>query len=384
MQFFSSPAKLGILGGGQLGKMLLYTTRKWDITTHVLDPSAVAPSRLACNHFVQGDFNDYQTVYDFGKNLDVLTIEIEHINTEALRQLEKEGVKTYPSATTLEVIQNKGVQKDFYVQHGIPTAPHQRFENLKLLEQAVDAGKLSLPFVWKAAKMGYDGNGVKIVRTSEDMDYLTDQECMVEALIPFTHELAVTVVRNPSGEVKTYPVVEMEFHPEANQVEYVLCPARLDDTVKEKATEIALKVSNALQHVGLLAVELFLTEAGEIVVNEVAPRAHNSGHHTIETTLTDQFEQHIRAVLDLPLGGTDLAIAGVMVNLVGAEGHQGNVHYNNIEKALQIKGVTPHIYGKKETRPFRKMGHVTIVDQDINQARETAEKVKQLITVISN
>ncbi|MGB1449309.1 MAG: 5-(carboxyamino)imidazole ribonucleotide synthase [Flavobacteriaceae bacterium] len=384
MQFFSSPAKLGILGGGQLGKMLLYTTRKWDITTHVLDPSAVAPSRLACNHFVQGDFNDYQTVYDFGKNLDVLTIEIEHINTEALRQLEKEGVKTYPSATTLEVIQNKGVQKDFYVQHGIPTAPHQRFENLKLLEQAVDAGKLSLPFVWKAAKMGYDGNGVKIVRTSEDMDYLTDQECMVEALIPFTHELAVTVVRNPSGEVKTYPVVEMEFHPEANQVEYVLCPARLDDTVKEKATEIALKVSNALQHVGLLAVELFLTEAGEIVVNEVAPRAHNSGHHTIETTLTDQFEQHIRAVLDLPLGSTDLAIAGVMVNLVGAEGHQGNVHYNNIEKALQIKGVTPHIYGKKETRPFRKMGHVTIVDQDINQARETAEKVKQLITVISN
>lgn len=384
MQFFSSPAKLGILGGGQLGKMLLYTTRKWDITTHVLDPSAVAPSRLACNHFVQGDFNDYQTVYDFGKNLDVLTIEIEHINTEAVRQLEKEGVKTYPSATTLEVIQNKGVQKDFYVQHGIPTAPHQRFENLKLLEQAVDAGKLSLPFVWKAAKMGYDGNGVKIVRTSEDMDYLTDQECMVEALIPFTHELAVTVVRNPSGEVKTYPVVEMEFHPEANQVEYVLCPARLDDTVKEKATEIALKVSNALQHVGLLAVELFLTEAGEIVVNEVAPRAHNSGHHTIETTLTDQFEQHIRAVLDLPLGSTDLAIAGVMVNLVGAEGHQGNVHYNNIEKALQIKGVTPHIYGKKETRPFRKMGHVTIVDQDINQARETAEKVKQLITVISN
>ena len=384
MQFFSSPAKLGILGGGQLGKMLLYTTRKWDITTHVLDPSAVAPSRLACNHFVQGDFNDYQTVYDFGKNLDVLTIEIEHINTEALKQLEKEGVKTYPSAATLEIIQNKGVQKDFYVQHAIPTAAHQRFENLSLLEQAVATEKLSFPFVWKAAKMGYDGNGVKIIRSNADMDYLTDQECMVEALIPFTHELAVTVVRNPSGEVKTYPVVEMEFHPEANQVEYVLCPARVDDEIKEKATQIALKVSNALQHVGLLAVELFLTESGAIYVNEVAPRAHNSGHHTIETTLTDQFEQHIRAVLDLPLGSTDLAIAGVMVNLVGAEGYQGNVHYNNIEKALQIKGVTPHIYGKKETRPFRKMGHVTIVDQDINQARETAEKVKQLITVISN
>ena len=384
MQFFSSQAKLGILGGGQLGKMLLYTTRKWDINTHVLDPSADAPSRIACDHFEQGDFKDYQTVYNFGKNLDVLTIEIEHVNTYALRQLEKEGVQTYPNAATLELIQNKGVQKDFYAQHNIPTSAHMRFENLSLLLQAVETEKLRLPFVWKAAKMGYDGNGVKIIRKREDLDYLTDQECMVEDLVPFTHELAVTVVRNPSGEVKTYPVVEMEFHPEANQVEYVLCPARIDDSIKEKATQIALQVSNALNHVGLLAVELFLTEEGNIFVNEVAPRAHNSGHHTIETSITDQFEQHIRAVLNLPLGNTDLNVAGVMVNLVGAEGHTGQVHYNNIEKALNMKGVSPHIYGKKQTRPFRKMGHVTIVDQDINTARETAEKVKQLITVISN
>ena len=384
MQFFSSQAKLGILGGGQLGKMLLYTTRKWDISTHVLDPSADAPSRIACDHFVQGDFKDYQTVYDFGKNLDVLTIEIEHVNTDALRQLEKEGVQTYPNAATLELIQNKGVQKDFYAQHNIPTSAHMRFENLPLLQQAVNTKKLSFPFVWKAAKMGYDGNGVKIIRKREDLDYLTDQECMVEDLVPFTHELAVTVVRNPSGEVKTYPAVEMEFHPEANQVEYVLCPARIKDSIKEKATQIALQVSKALNHVGLLAVELFLTEDGDIFVNEVAPRAHNSGHHTIETSITDQFEQHIRAVLNLPLGNTDLIIAGVMVNLVGAEGHTGQVHYNNIETALSMKGVSPHIYGKKQTRPFRKMGHVTIVDQDINTACETAEKVKQLITVISN
>ena len=384
MQFFSSQAKLGILGGGQLGKMLLSTTRKWDINTHVLDPSADAPSRIACDHFEQGDFKDYQTVYNFGKNLDVLTIEIEHVNTDALRQLEKEGVQTYPNAATLELIQNKGVQKDFYAQHNIPTSAYMRFENLSLLLQAVETEKLSLPFVWKAAKMGYDGNGVKIIRKREDLDYLTDQKCMVEDLVPFTHELAVTVVRNPSGEVKTYPVVEMEFHPEANQVEYVLCPARIDDSIKEKATQIALQVSKALNHVGLLAVELFLTEEGNIFVNEVAPRAHNSGHHTIETSITDQFEQHIRAVLNLPLGNTDLNVAGVMVNLVGAEGHTGQVHYNNIEKALNMKGVSPHIYGKKQTRPFRKMGHVTIVDQDINTARETAEKVKQLITVISN
>ena len=382
MQFFSSQAKLGILGGGQLGKMLLYVTRKWDINTHVLDPSADAPSRLACDHFVQGDFKDYQTVYDFGKNLDVLTIEIEHVNTDALRQLEKEGVQTYPNAATLELIQNKGVQKDFYAQHNIPTSAYMRFENLSLLLQAVETEKLNLPFVWKAAKMGYDGNGVKIIRKMEDLDYLTDQECMVENLVPFTHELAVTVVRNPSGEIKTYPVVEMEFHPEANQVEYVLCPARIDESIKEKATQIALQISKALNHVGLLAVELFLTEEGDIFVNEVAPRAHNSGHHTIETSITDQFEQHIRAVLNLPLGNTDLIVSGVMVNLVGAEGHTGQVHYNNLEKALSMKGVNPHIYGKKQTRPFRKMGHVTIVDQDINSARETAEKVKQLITVI--
>ena len=384
MQYFSSTAKLGILGGGQLGKMLLYTTRKWDITTHVLDPSQSAPAKLACDHFSQGDFKDYQTVYDFGKHLDVITIEIEHVNTEALRQLEKEGVQVYPSAATLELIQNKGVQKDFYQQNQIPTSKHQRFENIAVLLQALETGKLNYPFVWKAALMGYDGNGVSIIRSKQDIDQLNDQECIAEELVPFTHELAVIVARSAKGEMKTYPVVEMEFHPEANQVEYVLCPARISESIKKKATEIAIKTAEAFSHVGLLAVELFLTEEGEIMVNEVAPRAHNSGHLTIETSLTDQFEQHIRAVLGLPLGSTNATVAGVMVNLVGAEGHTGQVHYNNIEQALSIEGVTPHIYGKKDTRPFRKMGHVTIVNDDINIAREVAEKVKKIITVISN
>lgn len=383
MQYFSSPAKLGILGGGQLGKMLLYTTRKWDIRTHVLDPSSSAPARLACDHFVQGDFNDYQTVYDFGKNLDVITIEIEHVNTEALRQLEKEGVQTYPSAATLELIQNKGVQKDFYQQHHIPTAKHQRFENLSVLQQAIDSQKLTFPFVWKASLMGYDGNGVSIVRSQEDVNQLPDQECLAELLVPFTHELAVTVARSASGETVTYPLVEMEFHPEANQVEYVLCPARVSDQIKEKATQVALQVSKALKHVGLLAVELFLTENGEVLVNEVAPRPHNSGHHTLETAMTDQFEQHIRAILDLPLGSTKSIVTGVMVNLVGAENHTGAVHYENIDEALRLEGVTPHIYGKKETRPFRKMGHVTIVDADLGLAREKAAHVKKLINVIT-
>ena len=383
MQYFSSNKKLGILGGGQLGKMLLYTTRKWDITTHVLDPSQDAAARLACDVFVQGDFSDYQTVYEFGKQLDTLTIEIEHVNTQALRQLEKEGVNVYPSASTLDIIQNKGVQKDFYRQHHIPTSDHQRFDNLVLLKQAIETQKVDYPFVWKAALMGYDGNGVKIIRSAEDLNELTDQECLVEDLVPFTHELAVIVARSASGETITYPVVEMEFHPEANQVEYVLCPARVNEDTQEKATQVALQVSKALKHVGLLAVELFLTAEGDVLVNEVAPRAHNSGHLTIESSTTDQFEQHIRAILDLPLGSTESIVAGVMVNLVGAEGHTGPVHYNNIEKLLNLKGVTPHIYGKKDTRPFRKMGHVTIVNKDINHAREQAEHAKKLITVIS-
>ena len=383
MQYFSSNTKLGILGGGQLGKMLLYTTRKWDITTHVLDPSKDAPARLACDVFVQGDFSDYQTVYDFGKQLDTLTIEIEHVNTQALRQLEKEGVNVYPSASTLETIQNKGVQKDFYQQHHIPTSSHQRFDSLELLKQAIEIKKVGYPFVWKAALMGYDGNGVKIIRSEKDIEGLSDQECLVEDLVPFTHELAVTVARSAAGETTTYPVVEMEFHPEANQVEYVLCPARITDEIKEKAIQVALQVSKALKHVGLLAVELFLTADGQILVNEVAPRAHNSGHLTIESSITDQFEQHIRAVLGLPLGSTNSIVAGVMVNLVGAEGYSGPVHYNNIEKLLKMQGVTPHIYGKRDTRPFRKMGHVTIINKDINLAREQAEHAKKIITVIS-
>lgn len=383
MQFFSSKKSLGILGGGQLGKMLLYTTRKWDITTHVLEPNEEAPARLACDHFMQGDFKDYQTVYDFGKKVDVLTIEIEHVNTEALRQLEKEGVQVYPSANTLELIQNKGIQKDFYVQHRLPTARHQRFENLELLKMALKNNTLSFPFVWKSALMGYDGNGVRIIRAEEDLNSMEQVECIAEALVPYTHEIAVIVARNPSGETATYPVVEMEFHPEANQVEYVLCPSRLSEEIQQKAIEVAQNVSSALQHVGLLAVELFLTEEGEILINEVAPRVHNSGHLTIETAHTDQFEQHVRAVLDLPLGSTAFTTSGVMVNLVGKEGHQGQVRYENMEEILKFEGVTPHIYGKKETRPFRKMGHVTIVNKSLEQAREMAQKVKQLISVIT-
>lgn len=383
MNYFSSDFKLGILGGGQLGKMLLAETRKFDIQTYVLDPSSEAPSQFGATKFSQGSLMDYDTVYQFGKMVDVLTIEIENVNLDALDTLEAEGLKIYPSPKTLRMIQNKGRQKDFYVEKNIPTSAHQRFVGINDLKQALEKNELEFPFVWKCAQFGYDGNGVKIVRSALDLIDLPEVECIAEQMIPFKNELAVIVSRNVSGEIKTYPVVEMEFHPEANQVEYVICPARISEDVADKAQKIALQVSEAFNHVGLLAVEMFQTEDDEILVNEVAPRPHNSGHYSIEASYTSQFEQHIRAILDLPLGNTNSKVVGIMVNLVGAEGFSGPVVYENIEKIMAIDGVTPHIYGKRETRPFRKMGHVTIVNENMTEARKIAEEVKNSIRVIS-
>lgn len=383
MNYFSSDFKLGILGGGQLGKMLLFETRKFDIQTYVLDPSPEAPSRMACNHFFQGSLMDYETVYNFGKQVDVLTFEIELVNLDALEKLEKEGIKVYPSPSTLRRIQNKGRQKAFYKENNLPTSNFRLFENLKTLVLHCLEGKIPLPFVWKSTEFGYDGNGVKVVRSVEDLENLPDLECIAEDMVPFKNELAVIVVRNPKGDIKTYPVVEMEFHPEANQVEYVICPARIDDKVALKARNLALQVSEAFGHVGLLAVEMFQTQNDEILINEVAPRPHNSGHYSIEASYTSQFENHLRAILNLPLGSTESKINGIMVNLVGEEGFSGDVVYENIEKILAIDGVTPHIYGKRETRPFRKMGHVTIVNSDMEKARKVAEEVKNTIRVIS-
>ena len=381
--YFSSNFTLGILGGGQLGKMMLYETRKFDITTHVLDSSLEAPCRIACDHFTQGDLMDYDTVYTFGKKVDILTFEIEGVNIEALEALEKEGKKVYPSSKTLRKIQDKGVQKKFYDTHKIPTAPFSVFETIALVKKAVASGELKLPFVWKSCTGGYDGKGVQVIKNSETLDVLPDCPCITEDLVAFKNELAVIVVRNPSAQVKTYPVVEMEFHPQANQVEYVICPARIDDKVAAKARSIAIQVSKSFEHVGLLAVEMFQTNDDQIIVNEVAPRPHNSGHYSIEASYTNQFEQHIRAILDLPLGNTASKVGGIMVNLVGEQNHTGDVAYQNIEEIMAMDGVTPHIYGKKQTRPFRKMGHVTIVNQNIDTAREIAQQVKQRIKVIS-
>ena len=382
MNFFSTSKTLGILGGGQLGKMLLYTTRKWDIKTSVLDPKENAPARLACDYFTKGDLNNFQAVYDFGKKVDVLTIEIEKVNVKALEKLAQEGVKVYPQPHVLKTIQNKCLQKKFYKSHNIPTASFEEFETLDQVKEAVIKGELSFPFVWKSAEMGYDGYGVSIIHSNKEIESLNSGPCLIEGLVPFEKELSVIVCSRPGGEIVHYPVVESEFHPTANQVEYVLCPARISREIENKAVEVALRTAKAYGQIGLLAVELFLTPEGDVLVNEVAPRPHNSGHYSIEASYTCQFEQHIRAVLDLPLGKTASKIAAVMVNLVGKKGYTGPVVYKNIDQVLAIKGVIPHIYGKKETRPFRKMGHVTIIHPKIDTARKMAAQVKQTLSVI--
>ncbi len=381
--YFSTDITLGVLGGGQLGKMLLTETRKYDINTYVLDPSSQAPCRVGCNKFFQGKLNSFDDVYNFGKGVDILTIEIEHVNVEALERLEKEGVKVHPKPSLLRIIQNKARQKTFYQEHNIPTSNFTVFNTKQEVIAAAETAKLQFPFVWKSAEGGYDGFGVSVVKSNADLETIGEGPCIVEDYVPFEKELAVIVARNTDGEIKTYPAVEMEFHPTANQVEYVLCPATISDAHKKLAEKIAIDTASALNLTGLLAVEMFLTKDGQILVNEAAPRTHNSGHLTIENNYTNQFEQHLRAVLNLPLGSTQIKTPAVMANLVGDANYTGNVQYQGYTDLMAMPGVNIHIYGKKETRPFRKMGHVTVIGSTLEDARTLAEQAKNSIRVIS-
>ena len=376
---FSTNYTLGILGGGQLGKMMLYTTRKFDIRTKVLDPSPDAPAQFGANEFQVGSLQDYHTVMAFAADCDTICIEIEAVNVKALRDLRAQGKKVHPNPDSLELIQDKTKQKQFYADHNIPTSRFEMVSGKAEFEAARE--RWPIPFVWKAATGGYDGFGVVVCRSEEDVQHIPDAPGMLEAFVDFELEVSVIVARNESGEVKTFPVADQEFHPTANQVEYVLCPTVLDETMQQKANDIAIRTAEAYDICGLLAVELFVTADGEILVNEVAPRPHNSGHHTIEACYTSQFEQHVRAVLDLPLGSTELKAAGVMANLVGAEGYSGDVVYQGYDELLGEPGVNIHIYGKAQTRPFRKMGHVTVVAKDRDEARKRAEWAKNSILV---
>ena len=383
MQLFSSDFKLGILGGGQLGKMLLYDAKRYDLHTKVMDLSDEVPCAKIADEFIVGDITNYQDVINFGSKVDVITVEIEKINTDALLELEKIGKKVYPSAKTLQIIQNKSDQKQFYKKNNLPTSRFSNYSNLDELKSRFKKDNFEFPFVWKSSKFGYDGKGVKIIKSLDDLNFSYKNQCLIEELVEIKKELSVIVSRNVQGDIKCFPIVEMEFNDKSNLVEYVMCPANISDEIEKRANEIAEKTSEKFNMVGLLAVELFLTKDDDILINEVAPRPHNSGHHTIECCMTSQFDQHLRSILNLSLGETDLIIPGIMVNLVGENMIEGNVIYKNINDIFDIPGVFVHVYGKKKSRLNRKMGHITIVNKDINKAIEIGKKIKRKIKVIS-
>jgi len=379
MNFYSKEFKLGMLGGGQLGKMFIQEAVNYNVQVCVLDPDKNAPCRLIAHEFQQGNFKDYQTVLDFGKDKNVLTIEIEHVNTDALKQLESDGVKVFPQPRILELIKDKGLQKQFYKENNIPTAPFVLVNSKAVLKEYVQ----DFPFMQKARTGGYDGKGVHALKSESDIDNGFDAPSVLEKFVDFEKELSVIVARNESGEVVTYPIVELEFNPVANLVEYLKCPAIVSAEIENEAEALAEKVAEKLEIVGLLAVEFFLTKSGELLVNEVAPRTHNSGHQTIEGNVTSQFEQHMRAVLNLPLGDTSIVQPSVMLNVLGEQGHTGIAKYQNLEKIMAMPRVHVHLYGKHITKPFRKMGHVTITDSNLENAYEKAIKVNSILKVVS-
>jgi 5-(carboxyamino)imidazole ribonucleotide synthase len=375
---FLLPNRIGMLGGGQLGRMLIQHGLSWNLPVSVLDPDPQAPcSQLAL--FTVGKLTDYETVMQFGANCDLITVEIENVSTRALAALEKSGKHVFPQPHLLELIQDKSRQKQFYKDHQIPTADFVLTTNRADVSQYQDW----LPVVHKLSREGYDGRGVQIIRTVQDLPRAFDAPGVLEKLIPFEKEISVIVARNHRGEVASFPAVEMVFHPEANLVEYLFAPAAISNAIATEADALARRVIDTLGLVGLLAVEMFVTREGKVLVNEVAPRPHNSGHHTIEANRTSQYEQHWRAILNLQLGDTKASSAAAMVNLLGEDGYSGVARYEGLEQVLAMPGVYVHLYGKSVTKPFRKMGHVTIVDDDIALLRKKVEVVKSTLKVKS-
>jgi 5-(carboxyamino)imidazole ribonucleotide synthase len=368
--------RLGILGGGQLGRMLIRETINLDVDVHVLDPDPDAPCRHICHQFTLGSFNDFDAVMAFGQTVDVITIEIEHVNVDALQQLEAQGKRVFPQPHVIRLIQDKGAQKEFYRQHGIPTPDYRLVEAYRVGEHTD-----FLPAFQKLRKGGYDGKGVQALRTAADLGKAFTAPSVLEKAVDLDKELSVIVSRNERGEVATFPVVELEFNPKANLVELLFSPANVTVAVEAGAQRIAKDVAEKLGIVGLLAVELFLDREGNVLVNEIAPRPHNSGHQSIEGNITSQFMQHLRAVLGLAPGDTGMLRPSVMVNLLGEEGHTGEARYEGLEEVLSWKGVNVHLYGKRFTKPFRKMGHVTIIADTLEEAKTIAKKVQTTLKV---
>ena len=372
---------LGILGGGQLGKMVLDVSNRWGLKVYVLDSNIECPSSKLCSKFFVGDLMDYNTVVQFGQNVDLITIEIENVNVEALKFLESKGKKVFPQPRVIEIIQDKSKQKEFYIDNEIPTSSFRSCNGIEELKSLISKGEISYPFIWKASKMGYDGYGVNKISDNKSLEKLSDCHCIVEELISIKKELSVMVGLRESGEILNYPVVEMEFNKDSNQVEYILSPAQISQELKIKAEKLACIIAEKFKICGIIAVEMFLTNQDEILVNEVAPRPHNSYHFSIEGSYTSQFEQFLRAILDLPLGSTKILQNSVMVNLVGEKNSKGIVEYKNFDQIIGIEGVNPHIYGKLETKPNRKMGHITIINEDIEIAKSIAKEIKETIII---
>lgn len=377
--FASEQFRLGILGGGQLGRMLIQECINLNVSTHVMDPDSNAPCRHLCDRFTHADLMSDEDVYRFGKECSLLTVEIEHVNTHALERLESEGVPVFPQPQLLRLVQDKGLQKQFFVNHGIPTAPFALVNNREELASMT----AHLPAMLKLRKGGYDGKGVMKVRNSDEVANAFDEPCVVEQLVDFRCEISVIVARNIHGEISHFPVVDMEFNPSVNLVEFLCSPARVPDEIAERAVTIARQVIEKMGLVGLLAVEMFVTTHGEVLVNEIAPRPHNSGHQTIEGNVTSQYAQHLRSILGLPLGDTSCVRPAVMINLLGEPGHTGEAQYLGIDRVLNMPGVYVHLYGKKTTKPFRKMGHVTVTADNLEEAIALARQVQGTLKVVT-
>jgi len=379
MRSIASNRVLSILGGGQLGRMLIQKAIDFNITSRVLDPSGNAPCKDLCSEFMVGDFNDYNTVMDFGRDADVLTVEIEHVNVKALEDLESAGVKVFPQPSVLKIVQDKGVQKQFYKDHGIPTSEFVLVENA----DDITNHKAMFPVMQKLRTSGYDGRGVVALKDASSLTKAFNEPSVLERFIDFDKEISVIVSRNENGELSHFPVVELEFNAEANLVEFLFSPSSLSFELEERAVAIAEKVISELGMVGLLAVEMFVTKQGDVLVNEIAPRPHNSGHQTIEGNIASQYENHLRAIFNMPPGDTKIIKPSVMVNLLGEKGYNGPAVYEGLEEVLRIPGAYIHLYGKQETRPFRKMGHVTVLGESLEDATLKAKKIQEILKIIA-
>jgi 5-(carboxyamino)imidazole ribonucleotide synthase len=379
----TSEIKLGIIAGGQLGKMLVLAASNWNVNTYVMDKDDHCPASSSCTFFFKGDPLNFDDVYEFGHLVDILTLELENVNVEALKKLKNEGKKVYPDPQKLEIIQDKGLQKQFFEKINVPSPSFNLFKDKQDIINSINGGKLSFPFVQKLRKGGYDGKGVAIINSKDDLEILLEGASEVEDYIEIDKEISAIVARNEWGEVKCHPTVEMEFNPKANLVEKLICPSTLPAEIEKEAEDIAIKIITELNLYGILAVEMFVDKNKKVWVNEIAPRTHNSGHHTIESAITSQFEQQLRAIFNLPLGSTHLKLPAVMINLLGEPGFEGRVKYEGLTECMAIEGVKIHLYGKKVTKPFRKMGHVTVLAPTIDEAKSKADFVKQKMKVVS-